>query len=937
MTVDRNPSPVDGANPSPGKSRPWQFPLMFLLLVAVIGLLMRGSFSPDKVLWSNDGPLGRLMSECHHLPEAFTGTWEDLNAAGYREQGALPNITCGLRLLLKPVWFAKFYALIALFILGLAAWCFFRQLGLAPPACILGGLAATLNSAFFSDACWGVAGHTLAVAMTFLALAALMKTGTWRGWLRAAVAGLAVGMGLAEGADIGVLFSMCVSAFVLYQAWIAPGARKQNIATGAGRLATVVVFAAFLAAYAISALLQTQVQGVSGMQQDTETRDARWNWATQWSLPRDEALSLIVPGLFGYRLDTPNGGAYWGAIGRDLEWTRFLEGHFDGQRPHGILRQTGGGIYAGITVALIAVWAMLQSFRKRDSAFGLGQRRWLWFWVVLGLVSLLLGFGRYAPFYQIVYALPFTSTMRNPVKFLALVNFAIVVLFAYGVDGLWRKYMTMAAGAVSSPWLALKRRWTTPGSEKNWLLGCLLVLAIGLAAWGLYALSRESLMTYLQTVAASRADAAAVSSFSIATVGWFVLFFALAAALVALIISGVFSGPRARWGIILLGLLLALDLGRANQPWIFYWNYKEKYASNPIVDLLRDKPFEHRAILLPFQMIDDPDFTRFSKVFRIEWAQHLFQYYNIQSSDVVQLPRVPADMKAFDDKFYYDGTFPMMHRLFRRWELTNTRFALGVAAASDDLNLHFDPIHQRFRIVTRFNLVACRAPSAPLQVDNYTTESAPDGKYALYEFTGALPRAKLFSNWQIDPDETATLNLLENASFDPGHTVLVSEGMPANVNSVTNANPDAGAVEITSYSSREVRMKANATAPAVLLLNDKFDPAWHVSVDGQPATMLRCNALMRGVFLDKGEHAVDFTFQPQAKLFPVSVAAIGFAGILLLVLFATEIFYPAPEPKPASAAAPATAPRPAPTPVQATAALVKAPTNKKRRGSKSKA
>jgi hypothetical protein len=448
MTVERNPSPVEGANAAPGKSRPWQFPVMLFLLVAVIGLLMRQSFSPDRILFSNDGPLGRLMSECHHLPEAFTGTWEDLNAAGYREQGALPDITCGLRLLLKPLWFAKFYAPLALLILGLSAWCFFRQLGLAPPACILGGLAAALNSAFFSDACWGVAGHTLALAMTFLALAALTKAGAWRGWLRAAVAGMAVGMGLAEGADMGVLFSVCVAAFVFYQAWTAPGTRAQNIVNGAGRLAMVIVFAVFLAAYAIAALLQTQVEGVSGMQQDSETRDERWNWATQWSLPRNETLSLIVPGLFGYRLDTPYGGAYWGAIGRDIEWTQFLEGRFNGQTPRGILRQTGGGIYAGITVALIAVWAMLQSFRKRDSAFSLLQRRWLWFWLALGLVSLLLGFGRYAPFYRIVYALPFSSTVRNPVKFLALVNLAIVVLFAYGVDGLWRKYMTVAqAGA----------------------------------------------------------------------------------------------------------------------------------------------------------------------------------------------------------------------------------------------------------------------------------------------------------------------------------------------------------------------------------------------------------------------------------------------------------------------------------------------------------
>jgi hypothetical protein len=47
----------------------------------------------------------------------------------------------------------------------------------------------------------------------------------------------------------------------------------------------------------------------------------------------------------------------------------------------------------------------------------------------------------------------------------------------------------------------------------------------------------------------------------------------------------------------------------------------------------------------------------------------------------------------------------------------------------------------------------------------------------------------------------------------------------------------------------------------VLLLNDRFDPAWRVAVDGQPASLLRCNYIMRGVQLAPGAHTVEFTFQ----------------------------------------------------------------------------
>ena len=66
----------------------------------------------------------------------------------------------------------------------------------------------------------------------------------------------------------------------------------------------------------------------------------------------------------------------------------------------------------------------------------------------------------------------------------------------------------------------------------------------------------------------------------------------------------------------------------------------------------------------------------------------------------------------------------------------------------------------------------------------------------------------------------------------------------------------------------------------MLLLNDKFDPNWHVFVDGKPASLLRCNFIMRGVYLTPGAHTVEFKFSLPLGLLYVSLSAIG-VGILL--------------------------------------------------------
>src|SRR5436190_21577626 len=125
--------------------------VMLCLLVVIIGFLFFKSFLPGWTVFSNDGPLGVENSASHKVPDTFFGGWQDLNSIGVRE-GALPDITYCLLWFLGPLGFSKFYAPVAIFILGMGAWTSFRRLGFAPVVCVLGAVAAALNSTFFSSA-----------------------------------------------------------------------------------------------------------------------------------------------------------------------------------------------------------------------------------------------------------------------------------------------------------------------------------------------------------------------------------------------------------------------------------------------------------------------------------------------------------------------------------------------------------------------------------------------------------------------------------------------------------------------------------------------------------------------------------------------------------------------------------------------------------------
>jgi hypothetical protein len=858
------------------KTARWGWVVVVLLLAGILAALFHGAFRAGYVVFANDGPLGLIQSYAKYATSAFVGYWQDIYWLGTHQPSASPNITQAIYFLTghDPVLYSKIYAPTSLLILGLCAWIFFRQLGFAPVVCVLAALATALNTDFFSNACWGLPIRALSVACVFLALAALQSGSVRRPLLKTILAGMAMGMGLMEGYDLAAILSLYLAAFAFFLTLVTTkAATAQVFLKGIGRVALVALFAAFMAAQTLTTLIGTQLKGVAGMAQDEQTKIQHWGEATQWSLPKAETLRVIIPGLFGYRMETPDGANYWGRVGEDPAVPELKKALTDPReevrsQAAAVLaprwRYSGSGEYAGVLVVLLACWALVQSFRGAGSPYSLNERRFIWFWSGLAFISLLLAFGRWAPFYQFVYALPYFSTIRNPIKFMTPFHLGLVILFGYGLHDLTRRYLTAAVTKPASPPRSFNAWWSSaPAFDKKWTFWSLVAVGASLLGWLFYASARGKLEQFLQNNGFNDAQATAISRYSVGEVGWFILFLALSVGLVVLIVSRVSQGRRALMTSALLGLVLVADLSRANLPWVTYINYQEKYASNGLFDLLREKPYEHRVSILPFRI---PHLDVLQQLYQVEWLQLQFPYYNIQCLDIPQDARRTEEKKA-----YLDALTPMA---VRYWQLTSTRYLLGLANLEEALNQQLDPALRRFRKVTGFNLEQDQ-PGAPILVQTNAT-----GPFALLEFTGVLPRASLFTHWEVNADSQAALQRLTSTNFDPLHTLIVATNLPtAPAELSTNAVP--GTVAITSYSPKKLVLKAETKAPAVLLLNDRFDPNWRVWVDNQSETLLRCNYMVRGVYLKPGEHTVEFRFEPPATSLYVSLAALVTACLVL--------------------------------------------------------
>jgi hypothetical protein len=933
----------------------------WFLLLGLLGLtlivLFFQSFEPREVLFANDTPLGFSASEQNRLPARFAGAWYNLAWLGNGQPAAAPTVTTVLRMALSPVMFSKVYAPFTLLCIGFSAWLFFRQLRFHPIVCALGGLAAGLNTHFFSIACWGLGSWNIAVAMTFLALAALSSPALKQIWARGILAGLAVGMGLMEGFDSGAILSIYVGLYVVVRFLTEEAPTGRKIARAILCEVVVIVFAGFIAAHTLSTLVETQIEGVASMEQDVQTKHQRWNAATQWSLPKAETLQIFVPGLFGYRmaqhiLSPDHSSAYWGDIGQDpriaglgsddpavrkeiaagFNVTDDLRNALNTPTRHertgamhditkksGIYwRYSGTGEFAGIVVFVLALFGFSNVCRSQ-SPFTKGERISVYFWGAVAVFSLLAAWGRYGFVYQILYQLPYFSTIRNPIKFLHPFQIAWIILAAYGMEALYRMYMRgPSKRTIPFPEHVMAWWGKVTGFDRKWTVFALVLLGASIAGLFIMNASHNALVLYLEDQSFASQEAAKIAAFSFAEAVWFVVYLALAVLVVTGIVSGAWSGPRMKWAWTFIAILMIADLARADQRWVRYFDYTEKYSPNPIVDFLQEQPYEHRVIGKLEPRGPGSGITPGFGELYFFWIQNDFPYHNIQSLDFSQMPHIPDLDRTYLKEFELKGTdihetdiFPAV----RLWQLTNTRYMLATASGVDLLNEKAGPDRGSFQIRALFNLEKKPGINQVADVGDITVVEGQRGSYALIDFTNALPRVKLFSNWQVPTNDDAALATLVSREFDPMKTALVSKETPA-PQAPTAPTSDAGTATITQYHPKFVQIKADVKVPSILLLNDRTAPDWKVRIDRKPGKILRCNYIMRGVFLSPGTHTIEFRYRPSLKTLYVTLCAFVVGIAVGGYLIATRKPSVAPVEKPAPEPTPTPAPAPAPFPAK---------------------
>lgn len=149
--------------------------------------------------------------------------------------------------------------------------------------------------------------------------------------------------------------------------------------------------------------------------------------------------------------------------------------------------------------------------------------------------------------------------------------------------------------------------------------------------------------------------------------------------------------------------------------------------------------------------------------------------------------------------------------------------------------------------------------------------------YYVYENTTALPRAFVVPEAKVVPDRDELRGLI--GAVDPRKTVLLER----KAGEATGDEPFRS-VPYDSYSPNEIELHVTVEHPAYLVLSEIWYPGWKAYDRGEEREVLRANYFLRGIYLEPGEHAVVFRFQPLSYRIGKVVSLLGLACSFVAIL-----------------------------------------------------
>jgi hypothetical protein len=513
-------------------------------------------------------------------------------------------------------------------------------------------------------------------------------------------------------------------------------------------------------------------------------------------------LVTLLPRFFGIETD----GGYWFPYSNTVEQAA----------------------YAGILPLALALAAVWHAWRSRTAP----HRGMTLLWAAIGAASLALALR--LPLVNLANMLPVIG-LAVPGRLRLVYVFAVAMLAGIGLD-LWL--------ADVSP---------IPRYVQRLLVGGALIAAIAsAAAWGVFTLLQEQLLTagraYMEanwgTPFFSRPLADYYALVEQRQAIKLALYNPLVTPLMLLPVWVALLWGLSRWRFLRLhrtpgraaAVILALTL--ADLLWV-------RDGVNAMTDpaLLEQRPPILASIdrgPAPFRVVATGAILNPNSAL-------LFELQDVRGYDALALARYTALLARLP------GYYPVHHHRF---------FLTADAPLFDLLNVKY--------------LLTDRTPANPRW-----ELVAQDGDIRLYRNREVWPRAYFVQDAVVVASAQEARDRVLDATFDYRRQVVL-EHVPPSWTPPTSSPDPAPQVQVVGYSADRVVLQVVTSRPGLVVLTDAYQRGWRAWVNGRSAPVLIANAAFRAVPVGAGSHIVTLAFRPISFMIGAGISAATLAGLLLL-------------------------------------------------------
>lgn len=582
----------------------------------------------------------------------------------------------------------------------------------------------------------------------------------------------------------------------------------------------------------------------------------RYTTFTTWSLHPERCAEIIFPGLLGYVDKLPWNIHYWGGMLVDQGNPCILS------------------IYFGAIAVALAVFGGLH--RNSAEIFPFKVRIFLFSLVVS---SLLLSFGRFLPFFHLLFRyVPFVTVFRYPIKFFIAGIFPLALLAGYASEVHFDEEYSKANNQ-ASPTKRLRKN--SSGNMRIFLWG---IAAIFFMFTAMFLLSKNFAHWFLQVFFKRSAEDVMHHGVSSSCVHVTVIWFSVT------LLYQYRRIQQRQWQHWMLAGILVIDLLLAGRRVNFY----------APEELFTDIP---QVVSIIHHEIGD------GRLFRTEDPEGMI--LQVTANNIFQ---IPPDSLIWGTRWNLATLFSHIGPYYKVPIIFHDTLALGSLRLEKLRTLLYSlPWEQRLPLLSAGGVTLIltsedfAAPGIRRlgEIPNWS-----DLRLYLYRNETAAARVEFVTNWQEVDSDAKALGAMLHPNFDPRkHVVLQKSEAPFSFpfsqkedqqdgRTIRIDTQPAQDIEVSSQKCRDLhininknRSNAHSTLFSVssdcdgyLVFSEPFYPGWHVSVDGRPTPILRANFAFSAVFLQAGEHDVERWYRPTSLLLGI-LSALVFCGLLFVVTY----------------------------------------------------